>query len=147
MGLDMYLRKHVYIGGKFEHRNARGVVEIDLDVPEEHFKFDPKDISEIVLEVGYWRKANQIHKWFVDNCQNGVDECQLTYVPFEKLQELKGLCERALAENDHSLLPTQGGFFFGSTEIDDYYWDDLRDTIKIIEPLKDDHCYYYHSSW
>ena len=26
--------------------------------------------------VAYWRKANAIHSWFVENCQDGVDECQ-----------------------------------------------------------------------
>ena len=27
------------------------------------------------VEIGYWRKSNQIHKWFVDNIQEGVDNC------------------------------------------------------------------------
>ena len=26
-------------------------------------------------EVGYWRKANAIHGWFVRNVQNGKDDC------------------------------------------------------------------------
>ena len=38
--------------------------------------------------VAYWRKANAIHKWFVDNCGDGIDECQTMEVSKEKLEEL-----------------------------------------------------------
>ena len=34
----------------------------------------PKRISHIIEEMIYWRKANAIHNWFVENCQEGVDE-------------------------------------------------------------------------
>jgi len=39
-------------------------------------------------EVGYWRKANAIHKWFVDNVQNGEDDCQRYDVTPAQLTEL-----------------------------------------------------------
>ena len=48
------------------------------------------------------------------------------------------------------LLPTQSGFFFGDTDYDDWYWENLQDTKRIItEALKnDDGCdFYYQSSW
>ena len=78
--------------------------------------------------AGYWRKANQIHGWFVENVQNGVDECKKTYVPKEKLIELKELCEDLLHTKDkqkaQELLPATSGFFFGSTDTNDkYYWE------------------------
>lgn len=98
-------------------------------------------------EVGYWRKANQIHNWFVNNIQNGEDECGEYDVPYEKLLELRGLCYDVLKTKNPSLLPPTSGFFFGSTEINDHYYDDLRDTIKIIEALNDADKYTYHSSW
>ena len=31
------------------------------------------------------------------------------------------------------LLPSRGGFFFGSTEYDEYYMQDIEDTIEIIK--------------
>ena len=34
----------------------------------------------ILEDVGYWRKANAIHNYFVQRCQNGVDECQMSLV-------------------------------------------------------------------
>ena len=49
-------------------------------------------------------------------------------------------------------LPTKSGFFFGSTEYDEYYVHDLKETIKaftrILKEFDFDHdTLYYHSSW
>lgn len=105
-------------------------------------------------EVGYWRKANQIHKWFVDNVQDGVDDCGTYKVTKAHLVELYNLCSQVL--NDHSLaeslLPSQSGFFFGSTDYDEWYYNDLENTKRIIDNIleyKSD-CLdnlYYSSSW
>ena len=47
------------------------------------------------------------------------------------------------------LLPTQEGFFFGGTDYDESYIEDLKDTIKQLEPLLEDKDgeYEYCSSW
>jgi len=50
----------------------------------------------------------------------------------------------------NDILPPTSGFFFGSTDIDKWYEDDLRRTIEVLEeelnnPGSGD--YYYHSSW
>lgn len=50
------------------------------------------------VEIAYWRKANQVHKWFVDNVQNGVDDCGYYEVTIEKLQELVDICREILRE-------------------------------------------------
>lgn len=88
-------------------------------------------------EVGYWRKANAIHNWFVENCGNGEDNCQEMYVSLEKLETLLDICKQVSADHKLApfLLPTQSGFFFGSTEYDDWYFAKVEDTIKIIEPV------------
>lgn len=45
-------------------------------------------------EIGYWRKANQIHDWFVKHCQDGVDDCGYhNEVTKEQLIELRDLCQ------------------------------------------------------
>jgi hypothetical protein len=151
MGLDMYLTKHVFVGANYEHRNVTGTV--DIKVAGEVLPIAFNKISYIIEEAVYWRKANAIHQWFVDNCQDGVDECQNTYVPKEKLVELLDLCKRV--KKNHALagelLPTQGGFFFGSTDYDEWYWDDINYTIKNLSAvIKKDNGngeFYYHSSW
>jgi len=88
MGLDMYLNKKHYIGNKWKEPKD----QVKLGLP---FIKDAR-VSEITEQVGYWRKANQIHKWFVDNVQDGNDDCKEYYVSREKLQELLDLVIRVL---------------------------------------------------
>lgn len=87
-------------------------------------------------EVAYWRKANQIHRWFVDKAQGGVDDCKIhNEVTKDSLEELLDTC--CTIAGDHSraedLLPTQSGFFFGSMEYDEEYFVSITDTIEILE--------------
>lgn len=50
-----------------------------------------------------------------------------------------------------SLLPTQSGFFFGSNDYDQYYYDDIKHTRDELERILSDSNmegdFYYHSSW
>lgn len=139
MGLDMYLEKRTY------------VKNWDFQKPEERHEITVKKGGEIVEEVGYWRKANAVHAWFVENVQDGRDECQTSYVDGGSLRKLLELVNQVLA--DHSLapelLPTKSGFFFGGTNYDEWYFKDLEDTKVILEAaLADDSGdYYYHASW
>jgi hypothetical protein len=98
----------------------------------------------------YWRKANQIHAWFVDNVQGGVDECELTEVSAEQLEKLLNLCILALETQNPELLPPRGGFFFGSTKIDDSYWRDIEQTVTYLRDalkLRASNRFFYLSSW
>jgi hypothetical protein len=48
------------------------------------------------------------------------------------------------------LFPTASGFFFGGTEYDEYYIEQVNETIELIEGLlKEDENgdYYYQASW
>lgn len=47
-------------------------------------------------QLAYWRKANQIHKWFVDNVQGGVDDCKYYQVKKENIEELRNICNTIL---------------------------------------------------
>ncbi len=162
MGLDMYLSKRTYVKQWSFHKDEE-LHKVTVKLGGKSRKdIRPKKISYIVEEVGYWRKANHIHKWFVDNAQDGIDECQESSVSLEQLKELKSICEEVVkrkGDDDFNTenLPTGGGFFFGGTEYDEYYYSDCEDTIKVIdeiiksEELKPDGCYsadyYYQSSW
>lgn len=114
---------------------------------------DPDGFAGATIEfpVGYWRKANQIHAWFVKNVQGGEDNCGTYAVAREQLEELKEICINVLAvpEMAMELLPPQAGFFFGSTEIDEWYLLDIQNTINIIDRcLNSDFDYFtYSSSW
>lgn len=141
----MYLRKEVYIGANYEHRNVNGV--IDLKSGDTPIKVELSKVSSVIEHVGYWRKANAIHKWFVDNVQDGVDDCETYDVSFKKLVELRELCVKSLEEKTGDYLPPQEGFFFGGTDIDEDYFNDLRNTIEILNSLDPEGDYQYQSSW
>ncbi len=121
--------------------------QVELTVEGKMGPIDPEQVSYTVSDAGYWRKANAVHAWFVNNCQNGHDDCRAAEVTYEQLQELRTLCVEVIETKNHGLLPPQSGFFFGSTEIDEDYFDDLEETIKIIDALDPDGEYYYQSSW
>lgn len=105
----------------------------------------------IDFPMGYWRKVNSVHNWFVENCGGGVDECQNMHVNRQHLEELRDLCNQVLADHSlaNELLPTGAGFFFGSTDYDGWYFKDLQNTVKIIDRcLKSKFDYFqYQASW
>jgi hypothetical protein len=114
------------------------------------------EVREVTFEAMYWRKANAIHRWFVDNIQDGVDNCAEYYVDIKYLTELRDLCKRVLEDPEKAmeLLPPKSGFFFGSAVIDEFFIDDLTNTVERFDYFLDlpevkDHkiSFYYHSSW
>lgn len=52
--------------------------------------------KSILGEVAYWRKANAIHKWFVDNIQDGIDDCEYYLVTKENIQELQNIVKKVI---------------------------------------------------
>jgi hypothetical protein len=161
MGLDMYLRASEYISRNDWSRDENGDI---LDTPNEAFNaivkafqlenaIDKTGFAGINIDfpMGYWRKANQIHNWFVENVQDGEDNCGSYYVTREQLEQLKATCIEVLAHKElaEDLLPTGAGFFFGSTTYDEYYYGDLNDTIGIIDRCLESkfNSFEYQSSW
>lgn len=53
-------------------------------------------LDDCCIQVGYWRKANHIHNWFVNNVQNGEDDCNSYIVTKEKLINLLDVCKKVL---------------------------------------------------
>lgn len=148
MGLDMYLtaKRHLW-------READKEI-VDVIKAERISGMGDMNPKEIVCEAMYWRKANAIHKWFVDHVQDGDDNCHEYEVQSGQLRELESLCLKVLAERGKAteLLPPSEGFFFGSKEIDDYYWVYLQETADRIAQLLstegvDNWYFYYRSSW
>lgn len=91
MGLDMYLNRKIWIGGQYEHRQVSG--EVKIKQGQNELWYPAKKISEIVEQVGYWRKANAIHEWFVDNVQDGKDDCKEYWVSNDDLEKLLSICK------------------------------------------------------
>ena len=101
----------------------------------------------------YWRKSNQIHKWFVDNVQNGVDDCEYYPVTLDKIYLFADTAKHVNKHNAADVMPTASGFFFGGTEYDEYYFNDVKETKKRFNKLKHRKSFwnhwtlYYHASW
>lgn len=150
MGLDMYLGRRFYVKN-WDHMKDDEKHKITVRKGGKKTSIPTDKICYIETQEAYWRKANQIHKWFVDNVQDGEDDCGAYDVSREQLKDLIELCQKVLA--DHSLakelLPNSEGFFFGSQDYDEYYFGDLEDTIKQLTPLLDteEGGFEYRSSW
>jgi len=86
MGLDMYLEKEIFI-----RDNKYNVV-----IKKNGVQLDTSKVTTIKFEVGYWRKANHIHNWFVENVQDGTDDCERYYVNKEHLQKLLNTCKEVV---------------------------------------------------
>jgi hypothetical protein len=147
MGLDMYLNAERYLwshdaGDKQISENIGQLIGMPVC----------GNVKTITVEAGYWRKANQIHRWFVQNVQDGNDDCGNYYVARQSLIELKDLCKNVLENKDlaSTVLPTESGFFFGNKEYDQWYFDQLKDTIEVIDnalAMPDQWDFSYRSSW
>lgn len=154
MGLDMYLSKKTYVGAEYKHRNVI-VNALDITIDGKPVKVNPAKLSYIIEAAIYWRKSNNIHKWFVDNVQKGEDDCGTYEVSIDQLKTLLDLCKQVQANHDKAeeLLPSQGGFFFGSTDYDEWYFKDIDETIVELEALIANHSedaeieYEYYASW
>jgi hypothetical protein len=145
MGLDMYLFANHYVnkvnwkdshdGNWCETEDFTALVNT-LDCRESINKDDVTGIT-IDIPIGYWRKANAIHNWFVSEMADGRDECQDIYCAKENLKELRSICSDVLRikteEYSREHLPSKSGFFFGMTEYNEYYYNDLEETIKILD--------------
>lgn len=159
MGLDMYLERVIHLSNfdfDEEGKALSAAVMTVLGIPADKQAHYANESIEITLPEGYWRKANAVHKWFVDNVQDGEDDCRSQDVYEPQLEELRSLCKQILADPGlgPTLLPAQKGFFFGCTDYDGYYLDDLRNTVRIIDHALDPantvgkrNYFKYQSSW
>lgn len=156
MGLDMYFRKRTYVKN-WGHTPKEREFEIDIKRGGSPYpSIKPERIEGIVEEIAYWRKFNALHQWFVDNVQNGVDDCGEHFVPIDKIEELIDVLKevRDNPSTADEIFPTQAGFFFGNTDYDEYYYQEVNETIDLFESLlkeneenQDIIDYYYSSSW
>lgn len=167
MGLDMYLSA-IKFGANYKWSTANEKQTAELVSKAFGMEADTRATSvQVKMTIGYWRKANAVHAWFVKNTQNGVDECQTTSVTLEQLKALRSDCLQVINSVEmidgrkyagttyypdgrvvdsfvdgqivaqetiaSKILPTQSGCFFGNTNYDEDYIQDLKDTVAIID--------------
>lgn len=163
MGLDMYLdvRKFISVidwksvpkegvpdGTSFSDYKSAEFLKLAEFFPESLKKYSQTG-SYATLNVGYWRKAYQIHNWFVKHVQKGNDNCEPYWVSRDTLKELLTTVDKVLSGSKRTaeeLLPS-------TSDYHDWYYDDLRHTKEMLEsvladvPESWDYDFYYNSSW
>jgi hypothetical protein len=96
MGLDMCLNKKTYVKN-WSHMGPEQLHEVTVKKGGKVVKeIQPDRVSSIEEQVAYWRKENHIHAWFVNNVQDGEDDCREYHVSREQLKELVDTCEKVL---------------------------------------------------
>lgn len=82
-------------------------------------------------ELAYFRKVNFLIPFFENYFNTKIENLKDLEITKESIKELKDRCEHILADHTiaKDLLPTQGGFFFGSINYDEYYYDDVVDVL------------------
>lgn len=129
-----------------ELRNELSKLE-DVDDISKFDKDKYKEVSDEYERLSPWnvvatfRKVNFLLPFFgyEENLSRiEIDKCQIEDL-IDKCNEV--LRKKSLAE---TLLPTEGGFFFGSTDYDEYYFDDVKEVrnkfMSILKKLdKDDY--------
>ena len=103
------------------------------------------------ISDAYFRKVNFIYEYFRNDMVN--ESC---IVDKSRIGNLIDLCEDVLShkgDEDYARenLPTTSGFFFGSTDYDDWYWHDVKDCIKqmrkLYKAMSDDDFVVWDFSW
>ena len=96
--------------------------------------------NALYSDVAYFRKVNFLLPYFnyEENCSEIViDKCEV--------EELVDDCKRVLAAKDtdeaesvaDELLPTEAGFFFGNTDYDEWYFNDVREVADKLTEILD----------
>lgn len=140
MGLDMYLTAILDISDS-------KIADLQTIFPE------VERIESVNTTIGYWRKANAIHAWFVKNVQHGEDDCRLYNVYKDDIISLLDLVNDVIdkKQTPEQALPTTAGFFFGDTSYNEDYFQELDHTKKILEHAlkltENDWRFKYQSSW
>src|ERR1700740_712435 len=98
MGLDMYLHRRRYVQNwDFLPENQRWTYAITRG---DGRVLTPGKLTYVLDEIAYWRKANQVHHWFVDIVQKGTDDCGEYYVRQDQLGDLFSRGRRIFAADE-----------------------------------------------
>lgn len=133
-----------YSGGNILFRNYEKDIKLDLSYEEieNGYLINKEEISYVVqgkFEVAYWRKANQIRQWFVNHIREFCPSDNEEYYKVTKklLEKLIEDCNYVLDNHDEAenILPSSSGFFFGNTDYDEYYFNQLENTIEMCEKV------------
>lgn len=125
---------------EFEKLSPEKQAEVEEEIGKWH-KARPDAENYGMEDIGYFRKVNFLVKFF-----EYENDCEDKEITIDELTDLLERCEEVIKSHSkakaEALLPTQSGFFFGSTEYNAYYFEDVkavRDWCKGIIASAEDH--------
>ena len=124
------------------------VIKIHVDQEDQNKTEEEIYDTKLGEEILYYRKVNFLIPFFEDSVLYEEMGFILSSVHKDKIKDLIDSCEMVLKNRKKApeILPTEGGFFFGSTEYDDYYFKCVQEVLSNFkELLKDfeEDCKYY----
>ena len=164
MGLDMYFyaRKTTYKSfSKWDKPDRADETNYPEDLKtfsdyiyDRNFKSVQTETS---YQIGYFRKFNALHSYIVKTFADGVDNCQEILLYKEDVEKIKKVLDDVLnahqqVEKAKEILPTQSGFFFGGTDYDEFYFEDVKDAADLMQSFLDNFDFenyqlVYQASW
>ena len=153
MGLDSYLYAHTFVSSLY---GKEGEAEVFNSIKElmqasPFIEEDQLYFAEAKIQVGYWRKFNALHHYIIKNITNGVDNCNPIEFTRHEITKLVSVLEEVNEDNAAELFPTTSGFFFGSTDYDEYYFTQVNNAKQFISNLLENSpknwTFTYQASW
>jgi len=97
------------------------------------------NISMMLIEIYYFRKAHNIHRWFVENIQNNIDDCGYYLVNSYMLPKLLNYIDSYIVtfEEDEALSSIYREMTTSKSKIERIIEINKKNNIHLI----------YHSSW
>ncbi|UUX33101.1 hypothetical protein [Fundicoccus culcitae] len=148
MGLDMYLTKKASVD-LAKDADCNEVIVFSNGEIEKHVPEDEDKTHNVELYGAYWRQANWVHHWFVENVQGGNDNCQPYEVEEKQVVELLEIVNKLLdtyyfdekkAERlaKRLLPPVACGAIFNHMQMDGIYWSILFETQRELNRILED---------
>lgn len=143
-----------------EHRDNIEKEKEERDAIAVSTNYSPESRHE--EEAHYWRKFNALHGYIVRTFADGEDTCQTIEIKDENGSYKAGVKKilDALIKTKKKLdsgkktnleMMPQEGFFFGSTEVDDWFKRDIEEALEYFQELYDsmgdEDVIYYEASW
>lgn len=95
-------------------------------------------------ELFYYRKLNSLQNYFESNFN--IDNCEKVELTLDIVNDIKNLVDTVIKDNTEESaiknFPTTNGFFYGGTDYDKWYFNNLnnisRDMNELLTKYKDD---------
>ena len=106
-------------------RRAKSIDELYEEVKDYYLQYD-----------AYFRKVNFLFAYYENNGK--MVEQYYAFTDKEDIDDIISRCERVLKDHKQAeyLLPTQSGFFFGSTDFDKWYFSDVKDCLRQMKKYR-----------